>query len=266
MTRFDRDTALAATGPLTYEGRIDRAWWIQAGPNGGYVAAIVLRALTEAVGDPERTPRSFTVHYLAPPTEGPVQLAVTVERQGRSLSFLSARMLQGDRLVATALAAFARTRPGPEFCDLVMPDVPAPADTPVRAMEGPRPPLVDQYEQRMAIGDPPFSGGPSVSGGWLRLAEPRLADHLLVAAFMDAWLPPVFIRTTTPLAVPTVDLSIHFRHPLPVPGAQPDDHYLAVFRSQVAAEGFIEEDGELWTADGRLLAQSRQLAVLLDPR
>jgi acyl-CoA thioesterase len=266
VTKFDRDTALEPAGGGSYRGAIDRAWWIQAGPNGGYVAAIVLRALTLAVDDPARTPRSFTVHYLAPPVEGPVEVAVTVEREGRSLTFLSARMTQEGRLVATALAAFASTRPGPEFCDLVMPEVPPPAEVPVRTMEGPRPPLVDQYEQRAAIGGAPFSGGPSVSGGWLKLAEPRLADHLLVAAFMDAWLPPVFIRTTTPLAVPTVDLSIHFRHPLPVAGAEPDDFYLAVFRSQVAAEGFVEEDGELWTADGHLLAQSRQLAVLLEPR
>ncbi|MGZ4786392.1 MAG: hypothetical protein ACXV5S_12035 [Acidimicrobiales bacterium] len=36
-----------------------------------------------------------------------------------------------------------------------------------------------------------------------------------------------------------------------------------VFRSTVASDGFIEEDGELWSRDGTLLAQSRQLAVFL---
>jgi hypothetical protein len=36
-----------------------------------------------------------------------------------------------------------------------------------------------------------------------------------------------------------------------------------VFRSGLAHDGFFEEDGELWSADGRLLAQCRQLALLL---
>ncbi len=58
-----------------YAARIDPGWWIERGPNGGYVAALILRAVTAEVADPERRLRSFTVHYLAPPDEGPVEVA-----------------------------------------------------------------------------------------------------------------------------------------------------------------------------------------------
>jgi hypothetical protein len=57
-------------------------------------------------------------------------------------------------------------------------------------------------------------------------------------------------------------LTIHFRASLPLAGADPSDYCIAVFSSVVAREGFVEEDGEIWSANGVLLAQSRQLALL----
>ena len=43
----------------------------------------------------------------------------------------------------------------------------------------------------------------------------------------------------------------------------PGEYELCVFRSRYAREGFLEEDGEIWSASGDLLAHSRQLALLL---
>ena len=92
--RFDLDTAVVPNGDGTYGARIDGGWWIQRGPNGGYVAAVLVQALTAEVGDPARPLRSLTVHYLAPATEGPVRIAVRTERTGRTVKHLSARLLQ----------------------------------------------------------------------------------------------------------------------------------------------------------------------------
>jgi len=40
---------------------------------------------------------------------------------------------------------------------------------------------------------------------------------------------------------------------------------LVRFRTQEVVAGYLEETGEIWSEDGRLLAESRQLAVVLDP-
>ena len=265
-SRFDRDTAVTVLDDGSLEARMSTAWWIERGPNGGYVATVILRALSTAVTDPTRTPRSFTVHYLAPPMEGPVRIEAQIERTGRMLTFVSGRVTQGDRLVATAQAAFAPPLPGAEFCDVQPPDV-VPPDV-IAPFEGPPGsppvPLRNRYEMRWAVGSPPFSGAPqAVAGGWIRLNPDegeRAADHLLITALTDAWMPPVFTRLDTRMAVPTIDLTIHFREPIP---AEVGAWYLVLFRSQMAVDGFVEEDGEVWSGDGRLLAHSRQLAVLL---
>ena len=124
----------------------------------------------------------------------------------------------------------------------------------------------DRYEQRWAIGSPPFQGGEqALCGGWIRLPEPRVNDALSVAAFCDAFPPALFSSVghgQIAGGLPTVELTIHFRDALPRVDAYPDDWLLAVFRSQLARDGFIEEAGEIWSRDGVLLAQSRQLAVV----
>ena len=91
-----------------YEAVCSTAWSAPRGPNGGYLAAIVLRAMQAVAGDPSRHPRSLTCHYLRPPTDGPVRIEVVVEREGRSVTVLSARLLQGGRPCVVALAALSR--------------------------------------------------------------------------------------------------------------------------------------------------------------
>jgi acyl-CoA thioesterase len=272
-TRFDRDTEVGPAHPpdgsearadtRSFLGRIDRGWWVVRGPNGGYVAALFLRALSERV-EPDRAPRSLTLHYTAPPAEGPVRVETRVERVGRSLSTVSGRLVQDGRLLALGIAAFSRPRPGPTFEHATPPEVPPPDACPALAAVIP---IHERFDYRWAVGSPPGSGAPqALCGGWIRHAEPRLADAALVAAFTDAWPPACFSWASGPDVigpVPTIDLTIHFRRTLPIAEARPDDFYLALFRSRVAAEGFVEEDGEVWSRDGRLLVQSRQRAALV---
>ena len=265
MNRFQRDTAALPLGDGRFAARIDSGWWIVRGPNGGYVAAIVLRAMSEAVGDPARTPRSFTVHFTSPPVEGPAEVRTTVERAGRTMTTVSARLEQGGKLRAVALAAFGTARRGPELRDATMPEVVPPE----RAEPLLRPvadiPLRQRYESRSAFGAIGARAAEAATGGWIRLREePQGVSAPLVAAYTDAWPPAVFTRidpTGLVGGVPTVDLTVHFRAEWPA-HLDPTDFALVVFRTRIAHDGFVEEDGEVWTRDGLLLAQSRQLAVI----
>lgn len=264
-TPFERDTAIEPIGNGTYRATITHDWWVIRGPNGGYLAAIILRAIQHAVADDTRAPRSLTVHYMTPPDEGEVTVTTQIERQGRSMTSCTARMHQGDVLVAVAIAACSKPREGPVFNDLTMPAVPRAADLERPPMIDEAPPIARRWDIRWALGVHPFSGERSEvaeGGAWARLEHPQPLDAPAIAALADALVPPVFARSETAMVVPTVDLTVHFRSTLPHPGMAADDFALAVFRTNVAAGGFMEEDGEIWAPDGTLLAQSRQLAAI----
>ncbi|HEV2922742.1 MAG TPA: thioesterase family protein [Solirubrobacteraceae bacterium] len=271
---FDRDTAVrlehGSEWESTFAADVSPAWRAGRGPHGGYLAAMLLRALIETVADPARSPRSLTVHYPRAPEPGPVSIHTRVERAGRSLSTLSARMEQDGRLIALVLSAFSVAWNAPELSDLKMPNVPGPdAAREAGTLEKlGAPPFTRHLVMQPRIGGTPFaaSAQPMEIGGWLGLAQRRPIDALSLAFFSDALFPPPFVRLQADerVVAPTIDLTIHFRVPTPrTPDPDPDELCLARFRTRLVHEGFFDEDGVIWASDGTVLAQSRQLAILL---
>jgi len=271
LGKFDRDTAVQRTGgsgsERLFAAEVSPDWQAGRGPHGGYIAAMLLRALTETVADPARTPRSLTIHFARAPEPGPVMIRAVLERVGRSLSTLSARMERDGSLIALALAAFSVPWIAPEIMELEMPRVPPP--DPTREPGTPMAhtaPFTRHIVLQPRMGTNPFAGSeqPMEIGGWLGLAQPRPIDALSLAFFSDALFPPPFTRLTEPAVSPTVDLTVHFRVPMPrTPDPDPHELCLVRFATQVVHDGFFEEDGVIWAADGTVLAQSRQLAILL---
>jgi acyl-CoA thioesterase len=96
-------------------------------------------------------------------------------------------------------------------------------------------------------------------GGYLRFAdaaEDDGIDTLGLLVISDCFAPAVF--NTAPGVsswVPTIELTVQVR-------ARPAPGYLAArFTTQAITDGYLEEDGQVWDADGRLVALSRQLAL-----
>ncbi|MCC6184755.1 MAG: thioesterase family protein [Microthrixaceae bacterium] len=286
-TDFESDTAVEALGDGRFRARISTAWWIVMGPNGGYVAAIVLRAAVAAVADPARRPLSATFHYLRPPAEGEVDLDVTVERSGRGVTNVSVRMSQGGKLIVLALVALGTRRDGTLEFDEV--DSPTGSGLPARP---------DGSSVPALVGDPGAARRPrtrhphavplrhalgvrlgavlrraGIVGGHRRMvasqavASGRRGGARRHGRCLDA---PIFSRVDHQLAVPTVDLTVHFRgRPADPPGPPsgpegPDAAWCFVrFSSPVSRGGYLVEHGSVWDSTGRLLADVRQLAVVL---
>jgi acyl-CoA thioesterase len=256
---LDADSALEPAGPGRWRGAIAERWWVVRGPFGGYVSALLMRAMIAAVGEPARLPRSLTVHFVAVPEAGPFEAVATVERAGRSASTVSLRLEQGGRPIALALGACALWREDePEWADGEPPAAPPPeACRPVERVDG-MPPFFDQLDIRWVSGGGVGAVGEGRNVTWLRPRPPRALDHLALTMLSDGWMPAAFSKLGRPMAAPTLDLTIHFRAPLDTA----EGWVLAVYGTRFSAGGTWEEDGELWSADGRLLAQSRQLAMI----
>ena len=259
---FAADTALEPLAEGLWRAVVPAHWFIVTGPNGGWVAAVLARAMKEAAGRP---PRSLTVHFLRAPALGEMEVAATIERTGGTTTYLSLRITQEGRPVARALGICSRWRDGqPEWRDARPPELPRPEEC--TWIDPDRTPVGDfwrNYEGRAARGRP-GQGEPVEVSGWIRSAEPHPLDEPLIAALTDAWLPAAFARVAEPVLAPTLDLTIHWRAPLPA--EDPHPWTKIVMRTGTGAGGVWEEDGELWSADDVLLAQSRQLAVVRRPR
>jgi acyl-CoA thioesterase len=136
-----------------------------------------------------------------------------------------------------------------------MPEVAPPEDCPL--VQGrPLPPFTDNFEIRWAGGE----RGRARNLTWVRPRPATALDHAAVAELADTMIPAAFTRLDRLAVVPTFDLTIHFRAPLPPPSG--DGWALADFRSGCSAGGAWEEDGAIYSRRGVLLAQSRQLAMM----
>jgi len=254
------DTQVRSEGGGRFATAIAAGWDIGGNANGGYLMVLVLRAMRERSGRPD--PVTVTAHFLAPGRPGPAAVTTEVVKQGRTFTTVVGSLECADRRLVQAVAAFGdlATTSGPERVGAAPPDLPPPDDcVALVPSEGFPPPFMGQVDLRLHPDDAGFadgrpSGEPRVRG-WFRLqAEP--IDTVGLALAVDAF-PPTIFNARLPVAwTPTVELTAHIR-------ARPEPGWLrCAFTTRFVTGGFLEEDGEVWDETGRLVAQSRQLALV----
>ena len=258
---FTEATAVTPTGDGAWQAEIRPGWDIAGNANGGYLLAIGARALVRATGRPD--PVSVTGHFLSPGRPGPIAVATTVHKEGRRFATASARLEAGGRPLLAVLGTCGdlSDHPADLWVDGSPPDLPPPDDcVPVIATDTFPPPFMGRVELRLHPDDSGFASGDR-SGvarirGWFRLPDGEAVDTVTLVCALDAF-PPTIFNTDLPIGwVPTVELTAHVR-------ARPAPGWLRCrFTTRYVTGGFLEVDGDIWDGRDRLVAQSRQLALV----
>ncbi len=270
--QFDREASVRPTSPhpsddlAHFDTFVSNSWSIGDNPNGGYLAASSLRALAQLTQQPD--PLSVSTHFLRPGSGGePGEIRTRLIRPGRRSTTASSELHQGGKQRLHMVAAFGDLGPsdGTESSDLpglTIPPVSLPEPENCvdrRSLEqGVELPILDRLDVRV---DPQWavagaSDRAEVSG-WIRFGDGRPVDSIALVLFADAFPPSVFSLLGTIGWVPTLELTVHVRR-RPAPG-----WIRARFTTEDLSNDMLVESGELWDSAGRLVARSRQLALLL---
>ncbi|MGY0069903.1 thioesterase family protein [Streptomyces sp. QTS137] len=265
-SEFDRDTAVVPREPGVYDADLSAGWTIISAVNGGYLLAVLGRALADALPHPD--PFTLTAHYLTASQPGPAVVRTQTVRTGRTLSTGQASLFQTDdrgreveRIRLLASYGDLDTLPDDVRTSAEPPGMP-PMDQCFGAGDGPAPvegssAIMDRLMLKLdpstlgwALGKP---SGKGEMRAWFGLADGRDHDPLSLLLAVDA-LPPTAFELGIKGWVPTVELTVHVRS-RPAPGP-----LRVSITTRNLAGGFLEEDAEVWDSSGRLVAQSRQLA------
>ncbi|WP_128978643.1 thioesterase family protein [Streptomyces roseicoloratus] len=266
-SEFDRDTAVTLREPGVYDAELSAGWTIIAAVNGGYLLALLGRALGDHLPHPD--PFTISAHYLTPSVPGPAVIRTETVRTGRTLSTGTASLFQyaEDGTEVERIRVLASYGDLDTLTDDVRTTATPPAIPPAgqcfSAADNPDPripgssAIVDRLDLRLdpacvgwAVGAP---SGKGEMRAWFDLADGRAHDPLSLLLAVDA-LPPTSFELGLKGWTPTVELTTHVRR-RPAPGP-----LRVSITTRNLAGGFLEEDAEVWDSADRLVAQSRQLA------
>ncbi|MFG2636268.1 thioesterase family protein [Streptomyces sp. NPDC048362] len=265
-SEFDRDTAVTRREADVYDTDLSAGWTIINAVNGGYLLAVLGRALADALPHPD--PFTVSAHYLTASRPGPAVVRTQTVRTGRTLSTGQASLFQYDdqgdeveRIRVLASYGDLSALPDDVRTTATPPAIP-PMDQCFGPADAPAPvPGSSAITDRLMLKLDPATlgwalGAPSGKGemrAWFGLADGRDADPLSLLLTVDA-LPPTAFEIGIMGWVPTVELTVHVRH-RPAPGP-----LRVAITTRNLAGGYLEEDAEVWDSADRLVAQSRQLA------
>jgi acyl-CoA thioesterase II len=259
MGDFERDTRLDGDGGR-YRAALSRDWEIW-GPNGGYVAAIALRAAGRLARVPR--PASMACHFVSVARFEPVDVRAEPIHQGRRSESLRVAISQGGRPVLEALVRTAAEGPGLEHAFGDRPAAPDPDALPtadeLRDPARPRHRFWENFDvgvlQPERFREAP-TARPPVWREWYRFRPRATFDDPFVDAgrallLLDtlSWPAACQPHPNAAFIAPNLDVTAWFHAAAPE-----SDWLLCEHESPVAGRGLMGTTGRVWSRDGRLLA------------
>ena len=264
MADFEQDTRVVHT-ESGWQTALSPDWQV-VGPQGGYVAAIALRAMAGLVA-PGFLPAALTAQYLTPATAGPAEVQPVLLRQGRRAAFTSATVRQNNKVELGASASFFQPGQGEILLALTPPALPPPEECVPMVLSSPagsRSLFHENYELRFpeSLAREPRSTDDFTF--WARYREPSWGDDRVVQAASLIPLLDMGVFAASYRAIPafpgavTLDLTAHWHN---FPAVQ----YWIIIRGRYlhVGKGMLNGWTEGWAADGSLLATAAQQAMLL---
>ena len=123
-----------------------------------------------------------------------------------------------------------------------------------------------QYDFRFIEGDPDFGGKPQAvpasafSKLWIGDRVPRKIDMLSLMSMSDAFFGRVFHARRELVPFGTVSLTTYFHADAEDLAAEDTSRVLAVADAKIFHKSYGDQNGELWSPNGRLLATTTQIA------
>ncbi len=265
---FDRETQSQEAGNGSWAVQVSDQWNISGNPNGGYLMAVVLRAMATLCPQPD--PLTVTAHFCRPGLGGTSGIVRgDVVKLGRTISTVQGGLIQEGKQRLSVLAGFGKLpkaakvdEPAQRFLTVDRPQLPPPEECVDRAQlsQGVSLPILDNVEVRVPR-EYDFDGslGRAATAGWIRFVDRRPPDALSLVLFADAFAPSLFSKYGRVGWVPTLEMTIQVRRQ-PVQG-----WVAATFVCDDLVDGTMIETGSLWDQDGNLVARSRQLGLLMEP-
>jgi acyl-coenzyme A thioesterase PaaI-like protein len=257
---FDEVTAVQRRGPGRFEAEVHPEWSIGPKAHGGYLLALVGRAVVDVGPHPD--PVAMSAHFVRSPSPGPVEIDVELLRAGRSASQLRAELRQADEVCVVALCTASTLADEPVHWDRGAPRRSGPSLEQCVPARGTGPggttvALMDQLDLRFDPACLGFAdGAPSGRGvvqGWLGLRDGRPFDPLSLLVAVDA-LPPASFDIERTGWVPTLELTCYLR------GRPAEGPVWVEQAARLIAGERLDEICTVWDVDGRIVAQATQLA------